>query len=115
MPAISGWANYGHWCNQSIPHNPVSVSVNGSAVWSHNTSTVPYDPTEGLGTSGWEAWTFTAPAEGDYTLTVDVGPVCQNFAYVDLDGIQVVPEPALGTLALLGAGVFLLRRIRKRR
>ena len=116
MPTISGWANYGHWCDQWFPggHNPVSISVNGSAVWSHDTSTVPYDPDIGrLSTSGWEAWTFTAPAEGDYRLTVDVGPVCQNLAYVELDGVQVVPEPAVGTLALLGAGVLLLQRNRK--
>lgn len=115
MLTISGWANYGTWCpSTNFLENPALISVNGATIWSHDTTTVAPAASSGqLRTTGWEDWTFTAPTEGDYTLTLDIGPICQYFGYAELDGVQVIPEPAVVALGILGAAIFHLRRQRK--
>jgi len=68
----------------------------------------------------WTYWQWLAPADGVYTLDLGVSTFGDNrFAsYGFHDDITVmssaVPEPAAGSLILLGAGLVALRRFRKK-
>jgi hypothetical protein len=113
---ITGWANYTTRCyyTQTL-HNPTWVSINGDAVWARSTLNVPlveYPETRGV---GWEQWSYSVPADGNYTISLGMGDGCQFGGSASFDGITISSVPDAGaTGLLLGIGFAVVAAIRRR-
>lgn len=113
--------DYHVWCPNtntepaSLLHDPVWAEVNGVDIMREDTSLVaPPSPPGAIEdrSTGWRLAAFDAPADGTYTLSFHAGQECQFGGYLDVDAVQVIPEPSLLALALVS---FFCLGIRARR
>lgn len=103
---ISGW--FGFQAKDELPFNDEAfVAVNGFSLLSYDVAAVG-----DYGDSGWQSFTFTAPAAGRYTLTIGVANIADNSmmfssaAVVDALAVTgVVPEPATWAMMIMGFGL----------
>jgi len=114
---LTGSAYYETRCYYTLPFPPEgihgigSVEINGHNIWRADNTTIPpaiIEPWEMPGqilrTSGWQTWTYTLPADGDYTIAFDLRDGCQYGASARFNGVTVhVP-----TISDTGETVWLL-------
>ncbi len=95
------------------------VSIGSETVWSLDISEV-YDKYGGIengeSRSDWEFWSWTAPSNGTYRLSLNQRGDDQQSSWSYYDGIRVrsasIPEPA--TVLLLGLGLIAIGACRPR-
>jgi hypothetical protein len=114
---VSGWAEFGSedWAGYG---DYAAVRVNGGNVWRYDLNDLgtpmggyPEDPFA-LRTGGLQHWSFTAPEEGVYSLSLSIYGDDQLDSWVTFGGMQV-PDPGT-SLFLLGIGVVGLLGLARR-
>jgi hypothetical protein len=100
---ISGYVGY-----QAEDYQPFTddafLTIGSTVLFTASTFTVG-----DFGSSGWQAWSFTAPTAGSYTLQLGVRNTSDNVNTPSamLDGVStaVVPEPQTWALMIIGFGL----------
>ena len=89
-----------------------SVTINDFPYWSYNLMqlgrTRPGDSQSGP----WQYWSFVAPADGTYRLSLNLYGDDLRDSWAYFDSIQVVPEPSSVRFLVIGlalAGAFRFR------
>lgn len=88
-------------CNFSVAsdfHASACISINGEDVWRRGTIDLPpYDSNHPYRTTGWEAWDYVIPSDGDYTISFTSYP-CTLGSWSSFSGVtetapgQAVPD-----------------------
>jgi hypothetical protein len=106
---LTGWARF-RSVDYPLFSDCASVSVNGTSVWYYDLPTLGY-PTgvveDRMGP--WQSWSFTAPTNGTYRLSLSVYGDDQHSSWAYFDNIQVVPEPGVISIMALAIGLVLAR------
>lgn len=109
---LTGWARFG---SDDAPGYAdfASVSINGQSVWSFDLNQLG-NPHLGQPASGpWQSWSFVAPADGTYRLSLNIYGDDQYNSWAYFDNIQAVPEAS--SVKILAAGLVVVCGTRLRR
>jgi hypothetical protein len=109
---LTGWAQFG---SEDAPGYAdfASVSINGQSVWSFDLNQLGNAHLGQPASGPWQSWSFVAPADGVYRLSLNVFGDDQYDSWAYFDNIHIVPE--MSSVQIMAAGLAFLCGVRLRR